>query len=261
MFRRSILASALAMGLPLGLAVGQEKTTVAPGTPVTITVTPASPAAPPASFTLGPRHGHVTPNRCGFTHLGGGYIDVATPTADAITITMTGAALAGAHPCKCSSSSMQFDLVQALEISYDNPKLKKAKLIVEARVIGALRSDNRGGTASEGPGCVTITSEKGEVITVCAPSHSVCGGENLVINDHEGPTEAVLPGPGKYTLHQTFTVSASHPNGVGLSGKTAVAEFDPAAVDPLWMSYWEPFHGTIKKDFGFQVSVKVAEAQ
>ena len=32
---------------------------------------------------------------------------------------------------------------------------------------------------------------------------------------------------------------------------------DPA-LDPLWISYWEPFHGAVKKDFGFQVTVKVA---
>jgi len=28
--------------------------------------------------------------------------------------------------------------------------------------------------------------------------------------------------------------------------------------DPLWISYWEPFHGANKKDFGFQVTVKVS---
>ena len=32
---------------------------------------------------------------------------------------------------------------------------------------------------------------------------------------------------------------------------------DPA-LDPLWISAWEPFHGAAKKDFGFQVTLKVA---
>lgn len=31
------------------------------------------------------------------------------------------------------------------------------------------------------------------------------------------------------------------------------------ALDALWISYWEPFHGAIKKDFGFQVTLKVVE--
>ena len=40
--------------------------------------------------------------------------------------------------------------------------------------------------------------------------------------------------------------------------KAASAEFAPdPALDPLWISYWEPFHGAIKKDFGFQVTVRV----
>jgi hypothetical protein len=30
-------------------------------------------------------------------------------------------------------------------------------------------------------------------------------------------------------------------------------------MDPLWISYWEPFHGASKKDFGFQVTLKIAE--
>ncbi len=35
--------------------------------------------------------------------------------------------------------------------------------------------------------------------------------------------------------------------------------FPICAFDPLWLSYKEPFHGAIKKDFGFQVTLKVVE--
>ena len=63
--------------------------------------------------------------------------------------------------------------------------------------------------------------------------------------------------PGKYTLHQTFQVSATHPKSV-LPCKAASAEFAPdPALDPLWISYWEPFHGANKKDFGFQITIRV----
>jgi hypothetical protein len=31
---------------------------------------------------------------------------------------------------------------------------------------------------------------------------------------------------------------------------------DPA-LDPLWISAFEPFHGAQKKDFGFRVTIKV----
>ena len=62
-------------------------------------------------------------------------------------------------------------------------------------------------------------------------------------------------GPGKYLLHQTFFLSA-HSN--SLIYKRPSAEFAPEpALDPLWISYWEPFHGVKKDSFGFQVILKV----
>jgi hypothetical protein len=63
---------------------------------------------------------------------------------------------------------------------------------------------------------------------------------------------------GKYTLHQLFGITAAHSRSL-LPCKAASAEFAPdPALDPLWISYWEPFHGANKKDFGFQITLKVA---
>jgi hypothetical protein len=240
-------------------ANAQPPTTVPPGTPVTITVVSGTAPAPPASITLGPRAGSVVPFRNGFNHTGAGNIDVAQPTPDALVITMTGAAVAGAHPCKDSVASMEFELSQFFEVSFDNPKLKKAKLIMEGRVIGLLRSHHHGsGSAEEGPACAAVTAGPHEILSVSLPSHSVGGGENVSINDHEGPHEVQVV-PGKYLLHQTFSISAAHAKRL-FPCKAASAEFAPdPALDPLWISYWEPFHGAQKKDFGFQVTIKVAE--
>ena len=59
--------------------------------------------------------------------------------------------------------------------------------------------------------------------------------------------------------HQTFHLAVR--NAHGFCGKASSAEFAPdPALDPLWISYWEPFHGAAKKDFGFQVTLKVATA-
>lgn len=216
---------------------------------------PAAPSGPPVSITLTSRHGHVTPSRQGFTHTGGGNIDVAQPSADTLIVTMTGVAVAGAHPCKDSAAALQFELDQCLEIKFDDPKLKNAKLSMEARVIGLLRSHEKG-TAEEGPACATVSCGPAQILTVCAPHHSVSCGENLSINCQEGPVVAAIT-PGKYTLHQTFLVQASHPHSV-LPCKAASTEFAPdPALDPLWISYWEPFHGAAKKDFGFRVILKV----
>src|SRR5258708_27239939 len=87
--------------------------------------------------------------------------------------------------------------------------------------------------------------------------NSYAAGENLSVNDRQGPT-AVSIASGKYVLHQLFGVQAAHPRAL-LPCKAASAEFAPdPALDPLWISYWEPFHGANKKDFGFQVTIKVA---
>jgi hypothetical protein len=216
-----------------------------------------APAPAKASITLYERHGHVTPERRGFQHTGAGNIDVAQATPDTVVITMTGVAVAGPHPCKASVASMDFDLNQCFEVSVDKAEVRTAKLTVEARVIGLLRSGHCGtGTSEESGGCATVTAGPSQIVTVCAPAHAVSGGENLSINDHEGPI-TVPVGVGKYTLHQTFRVAVQHQR--GFCGKAYSVEFAPdPALDPLWISYWEPFHGAQKKDFGFQVTLKVA---
>jgi hypothetical protein len=254
-----LLLAMLAVLLPPGAAQAQAPVAVPPGTPVTITVTPAVAPAPPASITLGARHAHILPNRTGFTHTGGGNIDVAQPTSDVVVITMTGVAVAGGHPCKHSLATMEFDLSQCFEVSFDSPKLKKAKLVIEGRVVGLLRSHCKGGgSAGEGPGCATVSSGDTALVTLCVPQHSVSGGENLSLNDHEGPVEVPIT-VGKYTLHQTFLIHADHPRSLWPC-KAASAEFAPdPALDLLWISYWEPFHGAIKKDFGLQITIKVSE--
>jgi len=50
----------------------------------------------------------------------------------------------------------------------------------------------------------------------------------------------------------------AHPTILPTKGPSAEFAPDPA-IDPLWLSYKEPFHGAIKKDFGFQIILKVAE--
>jgi hypothetical protein len=88
------------------------------------------------------------------------------------------------------------------------------------------------------------------------PPHSVYGKcEAMAVNDHDGPKTAPVM-PGKYTLNQTFSIGAHSKN---IFCKRPSAEFAPdPALDPLWISYWEPFHGVVKKDFGFQVTLKVS---
>lgn len=224
----------------------------------------ATPVSAPPTIVLRERHGHVTPTREGFNHTGGGIIDVAQPTPDVVFITMTGAAVAGGHPCKDSVATMHFDFDQCLEVAVADPKPGRLKIALEARAIGLLRSHaacctgkcKGTGSAEMSEAHAALVCSTAELVAVALEPHAVAGGENLSINDHVGPVEAPIV-PGKYQFRQAFTISAAHARGV-FKCKAASAEFAPdPALDPLWISYWEPFHGAIKKDFGFQVLIRV----
>lgn len=95
------------------------------------------------------------------------------------------------------------------------------------------------------------------MVSLAVEPHSVCGGENLSVNDRSGPQSLPVTA-GKYTLHQTFSVFATYPRSIA-PVKAASAEFADGGLDPLWISHKEPFHGAAKKDFGFQVTITVAE--
>jgi hypothetical protein len=214
-----------------------------------------APSGPAVTIVLGSRHGHATPTRQGFAHTGGGNIDVAQPAPDTVIVTMTGVAVAGAHPCKESLAAIAFDLEQCIDVRFEDEKLKHARLSMEARVIGLLRSHKGAGAAEQGEGCATLKAGPVVLATVCAPAHAVSGGDSLSVNCHEGPISVPVTA-GSYTLHETWCIRATHPHSLRPC-KAASAEFAPdPALDPLWISYWEPFHGAAKKDFGFQMVLK-----
>jgi hypothetical protein len=214
----------------------------------------ATPVLPHPVITLVDRQSQVVPLRKGFQHTGGGNIDVARPATDSVQITMAGVAAAGAHPLYRSIAALDFNLVQEIEVALEKPEGRKLSLTVEGRMIGLLRS-HKGAGIAEQSGLVSISTGGAGVLTVPAPSHAVSGGDNLSVNDHVGPVTAAIA-PGKYNIHQTFRVSVSHPCSL-VPYKASSAEFAPdPALDPLWISYFEPFHGASKKDFGYQVVVK-----
>jgi hypothetical protein len=166
-------------------------------------------------------------------------------------------AVAGAHPFKHSTATLDFDLEQCFDITFEKPDTKQAKLTVEGRIIGLLRSHKGSGSASHCPGIVGVANSGGNVLSLTAQPHDVGGGQNLSVNCKEEPAMAVVSA-GRFTLNGKWSVSANHPKSLKPC-KAASAEFAPdPALDPLWISYWEPFHGASKKDLGFQITIKVA---
>ncbi len=253
---RDLLCGLLAGCMPLTAAQAQEKKNVPAGTPVTIIVKPAEPASPPITMKLNGRQAKATPTKCACGKTGGGNIDVAQPAPDTVIITVTGAALAEGLPVCGSSASIHVDFSQCFEVVFEKNDLKYPKVTLEGRVIGALRSHCKGGCAQESAHAVLVPACGGPGLNVTLPANSVCNGENLSVNDHEGPCGAPLL-PGKYTLNAQFEVSATHP--IGLC-KPSSDEFAPdPALDPLWIGPKDPYHGIAKKDFGFQITIKVLE--
>ncbi len=239
------------LGLP---AQGAPATLGVPVAQAASVQPPAAVPKPPPVILLNNRQSRVTPQRHGFQHTGGGNIDVAQPAPDTVVITMTGVAVAGRHPCKDSVAALDFDLTQDFEVALDNPQGRTLKLTMEARVIGILRSKHKG--VAEESGGSSVACGPATLLTLPAPAHSVCGGDSASINDRLGPVSVPVT-PGRYCLHQVFHVAVRHPYSL-LPSKASSSEFAPEpALDPLWISYWEPFHGANKKDFGYQVVLKV----
>jgi hypothetical protein len=223
---------------------------------------PAWPQEPPVILQLGDRHGHGVPHRAGCTHLGGGNIEVEQPDANEIRILMRGAVVATGHPFTDSRADMEFDLDQELKVVFREPdKVKAAKLTMEGKLIGLLRSQpschehRSGGSAGCGPACAELLCGDKILLALCVPPHGVGGGENLSINCQKGLAGIPIV-PGCYRLHQTFNLGAAHPHGV-LPCWPASAEFSPGALNEKWIGYWEPFHGANKSKFGFQILLRV----
>jgi hypothetical protein len=211
--------------------------------------------SPRVVFLVRDRHGHTTPERTGSARTGGGNVDVVQSREDTLIVSMTGVATAGPHPFKESASQMNFDLDQELAIVFVDPKLKKAKLTIQGRLLGLLRGDRHGGSAGVGHGEVALACGNSAFVAVHFEGHTVSGDENLAINDRKGPVS--LPAlPGEYHLLQRLQLHAAHARSI--CGKAASAEFAPdPALDPTWISVTEPFHGANKKELGFRVILRV----
>ncbi|GIW78543.1 MAG: hypothetical protein KatS3mg105_0350 [Gemmatales bacterium] len=220
---------------------------------------------PDLEIVLHSRTATGTPTAHGTAWTGGGNIQVSQPAPNIVLFTMSGVAVAGGHLVKNSVADFRFNLQQDFDVIIRDPKLKQAKLLIAGRVVGLLRSQclghkaccQHGGIAEISmPGHAAICLGDTEIVSLALPAHSATGGENYSVNDHEGPV-AIPVQPGRYTLHQTFGITASHARSP-IPCKKVSAEFAPApALDPSWIKKREPFHGAEKSNFGFQILLKL----
>src|SRR5262245_53068573 len=93
------------------------------------------------TIVLGPGQATATPFRQGSSRTGGGNVHVTQPAPDTLSVTMTGAAVAKAHPFTESVAGFSFELAQFFEVVGHAPRVKGAKLVLWGRAVGLLRSD------------------------------------------------------------------------------------------------------------------------
>lgn len=224
----------------------------------------ALPAAPPYQIVLRSRHAAVTPQRTQHeTQTGGGSILVEQPEPNTIYFNMAGSAVVGSDHHR-TAATLDFQLDQELEIIATRPNVRPPRIGMIGRVVGTLQVTHPGkcckpcGMADQGPAGASLCLGETELLCVSVPTSGVICGQELSINHQVGPVECVGD-VGCYHLNGTFRISATQGQGV-FHRQFAVADFDPAPqLDAFWADALKPFRAVPRRDFGFQLVVRVVE--
>jgi len=222
----------------------------------------AAPSSSPVQIVLTSGDASAVPERTGcvgFAHTGGGDIQYSQPAPHVLVITMTGSALAKGQIHKESGAHWAFQLSQCFDI-VAAAQVKGIKLSIEGRLVGLLQSGpcchkEGAATAEVSNAAASITCGPTSIVGIEMPARSACCGNHQAIYLREAaPPQIVMPG--SFTLHQTLDIGACVRK-CPLLCKAVAAEFAPShALDPAWLGLFDPFHGTIDKDFGFRVTIR-----
>jgi hypothetical protein len=236
----------------------------------------ADPPAPPAyHILLRSRHAEVTPYRIKDAQTGGGSIVVEQPEPNTIVVTMGGSAVAGST-FHGSAASIDFNLVQDLEIIPTRKGVRPPRVGMVGRVVGTLQVTDPGkcctvcgiskvcgtskacGTAEQGPATACLSLGDKSLLCINVQPSSVACGQESSINHKDGSVEAGAAA-GFYHLTGSFRIGVTQGKGVW-NRQAAVADFDPAPqLDSSWSDALKPFRAVPRKNFGFQFVVRVVE--
>jgi hypothetical protein len=218
----------------------------------------AAPEAPVVLLKPTQRDGHATPvSRCSAL-TGGGAVTVLQPAPDQLLITLTGAAAAKANAFSPSMASLEAAVEQQFEVVFP-AGVKPARLILEGRVLGLLRSEGcKSGSAELVQVTAVVHCDSQSLAGLNFSPKGVAGRESLAVNLAEGPV-CVPVGPGCLGLHMSLHLSASQRP--SLCPYISSAEFaPPPALPSTWIHSPDPFGGLDRSGLGFQVSVRVEPA-
>ena len=249
---KSLLASFFLLGLAWP-AFSQESAATGPRPPVEIVLTPGEASA--------------VPFKKGVAYVNGGVIDVQQPNPTTVVVTMSGLTAADADLFCSSAAQYQFQLAQGFDVVFNSKRVKSARLSVESRVIGLLRTEwnhpagylkshKTLGSAETQPASASVDCGGQEVATLTLPGRTAAACSDLSVYNHDGLTSSSV-GPGHFQLNESWGFGVTH---MAFHCRGASAEFAP---QPSYMpgSYWfndyRPFNGLATRDFGFRMTLKV----
>ena len=224
---------------------------------------PPAPAGPAYQIVLRSRTAVATPNRTRDAQTGGGSIAVEQPDPNTIVVTMGGSAVV-VSDFHGSSAEINFALEQDLDIIPTRKGDAASRVGMVGRVVGTLQVTDPGkhgkgcGTADQGPASAVLTTGATSLLSLSVKSTTVGNGQESSVNLREGPVEAQAAA-GLYRLTGSFRIGVTQGKGVW-HRQYAVADFDPAPqLDGFWSDALKPFRAVPRRDFGFQLILRVVE--
>lgn len=221
------------------------------------------PPGPAYQIVLRSRTATATPMRSKDAQTGGGSITVEQPEPHTIVVTMGGAAVVGSD-FHASSAGITFDLQQDLDIIPTRKGVRPPRIGMVGRVVGTLVVTDPGkcgkalGTAEQGPAAACLSTGGASVLSLNVKSATLGSAQESSINHREGPIESPAA-TGSYRLSGSFSIGATQGKGVW-HRQYAVADFDPAPqLDGTWADVLKPFRAVPRRDFGFQLILRVVE--
>jgi hypothetical protein len=247
--RRSLLLAGLTVALgPIAAPAGD----------------PPAPTGPAYQIVLRSRSAEATPNRTRDAQTGGGAVVVEQPEPHTIVVKITGAAVAGSECHGSSHAGIDFDLEQDFDIIPVRKGVRPPRVGMVGRVVGTLQVTDPGkcgkacGTADQGPATACLVSGGASILDLVVKPSSIACGSEVSVNHRTGPVEAPAA-VGSYCLKASFRIGVTQGKGV-FHRQFAVADFDPAPqLDGTWADALRPFRAVPRRDFGYQLILRVVE--
>jgi hypothetical protein len=218
----------------------------------------APPPSPVYTISLGGRDACVSPCTTNRARADGGFIDVQTPSPDAINVVMSGIAAADSYLGCTSKATQTFRLVQQFEVSCSDPSVREVSLTLDSTLVGYVRSMWKAGACVRLAGAsVTPASWDATPLSLAHPPLCVSETQGRLCNQHLPPVQGPPMPLGRFTLVADLVLEST---AGGVRNAHAVADFSPdAGLPPDWVRMRDPFQGVAKKSFGFTLTVSAAQ--